>query len=169
MTSPPSRPSDCEKCGGTGKIGYRTSGGDTVTMSDGTVIQEMSGYSTRACSCVRDLPAIEGHATWWETEIVWSKVWTDSIYPDSAVEMQVETEVPRDENGRRVHMRGNRYYPTMVDVELPSKLLMHPFQARDLALKLMAAAQVCEDIDEPCSDKCGHWYPCNCEEVARAT
>jgi hypothetical protein len=58
-------------------------------------------------------------------------------------------EVPRDKRGRRLHRtQENFYYPTMIDVELPSRLLMHPDMARDLAAALVAAAEVCEKADD---------------------
>lgn len=147
----------CERCNDTGCVTYSEIHLDAEGNDVG------GSHGTRACICVRDLPPIEGTATWWESEVVWQNVWNDSIYPDSVVEMTVSAEVPRNDGGRRVQMIGNRYYPTMVEVDLPDRLLMHPDMARSLALKLMAAAVACEEIDAPCCDPCGHWSPCDCE------
>lgn len=157
----------CERCGGKGKISYRTIG-DAMPrdIGNGVQVQDMGGWGTRACECVRDLAPVDDKATWWESEIVWSEVWDDSILPDSVLELEVSAEVPRRADGRRVVMRGNRYYPTWLDVILPNgdKLMLHPEQARGLALKLMAGALACEAVDEPCTDECGHWWPCDCQD-----
>lgn len=156
--------SSCQKCGGDGKIVYRTIGDAMPTdLGNGVAVQNTGGFSTRACSCVRDLPPIEGKATWWESETAWSVVFTDTIISDAA-EITVDAEVPRDENGRRVVMRGNRYYPTWVELQAPPRMLMHPDAARAFALKLLAAAEACDAVDDPCSDECGHWAPCGCAD-----
>jgi hypothetical protein len=158
MTTLSNRPA-CERCGGSGKIRYEANHLD----ARGEVVGHTSG--TRACICVRDLEPIAGNATWWESEVIWQKVWAEGIYPDAVAEITVAAEVPRDEHGRRVHLRGNRYYPTMVEIDWPDRMLLHPFMARELALKLMAAAGAAEAGDEPCEDACGHWWPCECEAV----
>jgi hypothetical protein len=163
---------DCSKCGDTGKVMYRTLGDiEPRPIGGGYTIQDMGGSGTRACSCVRDLPPIEGHATWWESERVFTEVFTDTITPvDGAIEVTVDTEVPRDENGRRVVMRGNRYYPTMVNVEGPADMLIHGPAVAELADVLKRAAAKVREIDDPCSDLCGHWFPCDCvwDAVGRA-
>lgn len=157
-----SDPPKCPQCEGAGKLRYHEDNLD----ANGEVVGHTFG--TRACSCVRDLPPITGNATWWDSEVAWQGVWANSIFPDSVVEMTVSAEVPRDENGRRVTMRGNRYYPTMVDVDLPDRLLMHPFMVREFAAKLIEAADAAEAIDKPCEDACGHWWPCGCETFQTA-
>lgn len=136
----------CERCDGSGKLTYHEDHLD----ARGEVVGHTTG--TRACGCVRDLPPIDGKATWWESEVAWQHVFTDSIFPDSVAEMTVNAEVPRDEHGRRVVMRGNRYYPTWLEVDWPDRMLLHPDQARELALKLLAGAEVCDSIDLPCLD-----------------
>jgi hypothetical protein len=119
---------------------------------------------------VRDLPPIEGHATWWESETVFSEVFTDTITPDNAVEVTVDTEVPRDENGRRVVMRGNRYYPTMITVDGEPRACSTGRAQRVRRALLQRAADKVREIDDPCSDLCGHWFPCDCvwDAVGRA-
>lgn len=152
----------CSRCGGKGTVVYREIGDALPTdIGNGVTIQNTGGLSTRSCSCVRDLPPIDGKATWWESENVWSAVFTGTI-ENEACEITVDAEVPRDENGRRVVMRGNRYFPTWVEVQAPPLMRLHPEDARRLALKLLAAAEVCDSIDDPCSDECGHWAPCDC-------
>jgi hypothetical protein len=156
-------PADCGRCNGTGKLRYEEEH-LPVQHADGTIVEGRTS-GTRPCRCVRDLPAIEGDASWWNSEVVWESVFNDSIGLDEVVEISVCSEVPRREDGRRVQMLGNRCYPTMVELHLPSEMLMHPFQLRDLALKLLAAVAAAEAIDDPCQDACGHWFPCDC--VAR--
>lgn len=146
---------DCERCGGAGKLSYETE----ELAADGSVIGHT--YGTRACACVRDLPPVAGNASWWESETVWSRVFNDGIYRDSVAEFTVSAEVPRDNTGRRVVMRGNRYYPTWLTVDWPDRMLLHPEQARELALVLLAGAEACESVDGPCADECGHWWPCD--------
>lgn len=162
---------DCSKCGDTGKLSYRTAKQEPVPVGDGFTIQDMGTSGTRACSCVRDLPAIEGDATWWESETVFSEVFTDTIYPDNAVEVTVDSEVPRDENGRRVVRRGNRYYPTMIGVDGELGLI-HAGMADDFADLMRRAADKVREIDDPCEDRpwCHHWHPCECvfDVVGRA-
>jgi hypothetical protein len=161
---------DCSKCGDTGKVMYRTLGDiEPRPIGGGYTIQNMGGSGTRACSCVRDLPPIEGHATWWESETVFSEVFTETIPPDNAVEVTVDAEVPRNENGRRVVMRGNRYYPTLITVD-GSPGMIHGYAAQQFAEILQRAADKVREIDDPCSDLCGHWFPCDCvaDAVGRA-
>jgi hypothetical protein len=161
---------DCSKCGDTGKLSYRTLGDlEPRPIGNGYTIQDMGTSGTRACSCVRDLPPTDGDATWWESETVLYEVFTDTITPDTTVEVTVDTEVPRNEAGRKVHMRGNRYYPTMVNVE-GSPGLIHGDALRDLAAMFQRAADKVDEIDGPCEDLCGHWWPCECvaDVVGRA-
>lgn len=149
----------CARCQGSGKISFTHEDRD----DDGTLRSSTSG--AYQCECVRDLPPIEGEATWWNDEEVWSCVLNDSIGPDDVVELSVRAEVPLREDGRRVVMRGNRYYPTWVTAHLPKRIQLHPEQARTLALKLMAAAEACDAVDLPDLDACGHWWPCDCRLI----
>jgi hypothetical protein len=122
---------DCSKCGDTGKVMYRTLGDiEPRPIGGGYTIQDMGGSGTRACSCVRDLPPIEGHATWWESERVF----------------------------------------TEVNVEGPADMLIHGPAVAELADVLKRAAAKVREIDDPCSDLCGHWFPCDCvwDAVGRA-
>lgn len=139
----------CAKCGGSGKISYRTLGDlEPTDMGDGTSIQAMGGWSTRACECVRDLPAIDGKATWWETETIHSAVVAVPIF-DEAVEITADCEVPRGPDGRRYHRNyENAYYPPLIAVESPEKITLHSETARELAQALIAAADACDNADE---------------------
>lgn len=140
----------CEKCGGKGKISYRTLGDlEPTQLTADTTIQAMGGWGTRACSCVRDLPATDGHATWWETETIYSEV-VDVPIGSECIEVSADCEVPRGPDGRRYHRTGeNAYYPPLVDVEFPTpKVTLHSESAREFAAALIAAADACDKADE---------------------
>jgi hypothetical protein len=141
--------STCEKCGGTGKIRYRTPGDlEPTQFTEDTTIQNVGGWSTRACSCVRDLPAIDGEATWWELETVHHAVVPVPIF-DEAVEINAEVEVPRGDDGRRYHRTAeNAYYPPLITVESPARITLHSETAREIATALIAAADACDKADE---------------------
>lgn len=143
----------CEKCDGTGKLRHTTPADlEPTDIGNGVTVQGMGGISTRACSCVRDLPAIDGRATWWETESIYSTV-VDVPIGCEAVEVQADCEVPRNSEGRRVHRVGeNVYYPALVEVFTPEKLTLHADTARALAGALVAAAEACEKADEEAPD-----------------
>ena len=139
----------CEKCGGKGTITYRTLGDAMPTpLGDGTTIQATGGHGTRPCECVRDLPAIDGKATWWSSESIYSKVVVVPIH-NEAVEISADCEIPLMDNGRRVHRTAeNAYYPPLVEVETPPSLTLHSDTARELATALVAAADACDKADE---------------------
>lgn len=139
----------CAECGGTGKIGYRTLGGDVVNLGNGVVMEELGGWSTRPCACVKDLPAADGKASWWTSETVYAETVAIPI-GNEAVEITADCEVPRAENGRRVHRTAeNAYYPPLVDVVTDrDKLTLHSDTAREIAAALIAAADACDEADE---------------------
>lgn len=144
----------CARCEGKGTL--RTH--EDHLGHDGSVIGHTSG--TRACPCVRDLPAIDGHATWWELEVVWEK--TIRVGYDDVFEVVVTSEVPRMDDGQRVHRKGNRYWPTMIDTHGEVGRSHTADTLREVSAALLAAALAAESIDEPCQDSCGHWSPCDC-------
>lgn len=161
----------CERCGGTGKLRYTIPADPTpIHVGDGVTITQGQGSGTRACPCVRDLPPVEGDATWWESETVYSAVMAECIYPDDCFEVSASAEVPRNEDGRRVVRRGNRYYPTLIEFAGPTHTTLHAYAARQLGEQLIAAADAADAIDGPCADLCGHWFPCGCvaEAVGKA-
>lgn len=139
---------DCEKCGGAGKVRYSIASSGSRDLGDGVTITDMGGTGTRACSCVRDLPAIDGKATWWETETIYSEVVVVPI-GNEAVEITADCEVPRDENGRRVHRTAqNAYYPPLIRLEMECAATLHSDTAREIAAALVAAADACDKADE---------------------
>lgn len=139
----------CRRCGDTGKVGYRTLG-EVEPRDMGTfTVQDMGGWGTRACECVRDLPPVDGRATWWESETLYSKV-VDVPIGCECIELRVDGEVPRMADGRRAHRTGdNVYYPTLISLEPPGKVELFPEDARKLAEALIEAADICEQADGP--------------------
>lgn len=139
----------CERCGGSGKVRYSIlpSRPDAVDLGGGVSVKDMGGSGTRACVCVRDLPPTAGHASWWETETIWSDVVPVPI-GDGCVEITADGEVPRREDGRRVHRtQENAYYPALIRVSVAGDMTLHPEDARALAAALIVAAQACEERD----------------------
>jgi hypothetical protein len=138
----------CKECGGKGKISYRTPADlEPVDMGNGTTIQSMGGWSTRACSCVKDLPALDGVATWWDMESIYSEVVGVPIGA-ACIEVDADCEVPRDESGRRLHRTmENAYYPPLIRMVVPGDVTLHSDSARELAAALIAAADACDKAD----------------------
>lgn len=103
----------------------------------------------------------------WTTETVFSEEWEASVLR-SAVAVSVVSEVPMRGEERQPR-RGNRYYPSWIDVDLEDAFLGHVFpdEARELARILVAAADRADEIDNADVDVCGHWWPCDCASVSR--
>ena len=98
--------------------------------------------------------------TRWTTESVYSDEALVTCSGDKSVYIAVRAEVPM-EGDVRLPRRGNRYFPTFVDLEAYGELLsFSPDDARDFARKLLAAADAADAIDTPDADVCGHWWPC---------
>lgn len=107
---------------------------------------------------------VDGKAGHWGQVGVFSETVECAVFQES-VEVSVTTEEPRNDAGQRVVRRGNRWYPTMVDVEIShGDVDMFPAEARKLAAALIAAADVAEACDREDTDPCGHWSPCQCRE-----
>ena len=140
--------SACERCGGTGVQKYRTLGDvEPRDIGDGMTVQDMGGWGTRACACVRDLPPILDEPSWWEIETLHSEVVGVPIGCE-AVEVTADCEVPRRADGRRVHRTaGNAYYPPLIVVEAPARMTLHSDTAREVAAALIAAADACDAAD----------------------
>jgi hypothetical protein len=101
----------------------------------------------------------------WSTESVFSES-VDIPIGDLVLDIGVSAEVPM-RGATRVPRLGNRYYPTLVKVEGPDDYEMHPDTARELAKRLIEAADACDAIDQPDTAPCGHWAPCDyCQSAA---
>lgn len=140
---------DCPKCSGKGKLTYGIAGSDErVDLGGGVYMTDGGGFGTRACPCVADLPAIDGTATWWESETVYSEIVDIPIGADCC-EINADAEIPRANNGRRVHRTAdNAYYPPLVRVMGLGDATFHAEDARKLAAVLNAAADACDKADE---------------------
>lgn len=145
----------CAKCGDTGSYEKREK--ESRLMSDGST-WEFEAFLTIPCECRRELPPRDGKATWWSLERVYER---DVIVGVDTITVAVRAEVPMSADGYRVHRYGNRYYPTMIDVEEWPTLLL-PDDVRKLAAVLIEAADVCDRIDAADCAPCGHWAPCEC-------
>lgn len=146
----------CQTCGGAGTVEQRFH----EESADGSV--RMGGLISSLCACRASLPPSGGTAAWWTTERVYSAT-VDLPIGDTSVEISVRAEVPISAENYRVHRRGNRYWPTTVRVELDdADLDLLPQTARELAQRLVDAADAADAIDNPDTDTCGHWAPCDC-------
>lgn len=86
--------------------------------------------------------------------------------------IRVVSEVPQRKDGTPLPRRGNRWYPTMVEVwlgyrdergeEMTCTMLLE--DARHLADALRRGADIAEATDKADVDTCGHWWPCSREE-----
>lgn len=117
----------------------------------------------------RDELELAGSAWTWGLETVQAFDWNDLV---DAHCVTVRTELPYDNNHKPLPRRGNRYYPTMLDVETgiyrngeEVSLTLLIEDARSLAAALTKAADLAEQIDSKDIDACGHWWPCwSCKE-----
>jgi len=100
----------------------------------------------------------------WSTESVYAADVQIPIFNES-LDISVSAEVPMLDTERQPR-RGNRYFPTLITVDGPSDYSMHPETARELAKRLIEAADAADAIDQPDTDACGHWAPCS---VCRGT
>jgi hypothetical protein len=141
------------RCGGSGQIQWRESN------------RAMSGLGTALCPCRKSLPVREGNAAWWTTERVYEATVDIPIFSE-LVSIAVNAEVPISGDNYRVQRRGNRYYPTLVDLDVGKEsLLMHGDTARRLGQALIAAADASDAVDQADCDPCGHWAPCDCKQA----
>ena len=103
----------------------------------------------------------------WSLETVLDLALDIPIHQDS-ISISVKTEVPM-RGTERIERRGNRYYPTLIDLELSHPdLTLHAETARELADMLIKAANAADAADNPDTDVCGHWWPCDCDQAKRS-
>lgn len=154
----------CE-CDGSGAIRYEIPGdGIQRPLGHGYTIEIVTGSGTRLCECRKSLAPRDGEARWWTTETVYSGQWESTVFEHQAT-IKVDVEIPVSEDNYVLHRRGNRYYPTTIDLDFSIDWFhsLFPDEARELARLLNEAADAADAIDEPDADKCGHWYPCDCK------
>jgi hypothetical protein len=157
----------CDKCAGEGAYVVKEPA-ETFVLPDGGQLVSGPAYLTRPCECRKGLEPRNGVAAWWSLEQVYAVDVTVPVF-NELVEIRVSAEVPMSADNYRVHRRGNRYYPTLVEVECPDKMTLHACTARTLAKALLDAAEAAERVDDADTDpRCGHWAPCDCAESATA-
>lgn len=143
-------PGLCE-CDGSGEIRYESHREDmNVPLGDGeTYIAASHSYMTRLCECRRALPPRPGTARWWDSETVWYR---DLDLPTLVREVivRVTCEVPVSDDGYRLIREGdNVYYPAMVQINESPTMITD--DARALALAILAACEVADQLDERAS------------------
>lgn len=160
------------RCDGSGKLrhdsGWVPLDDRPVEAVEGESVAAYRSVSTSVCPCRRDLPPRVGRARWWELAEVFSEVWQASVY-QIVGEVHVRAEVPISEENYVLERLGNRYYPTLIDLELTAEMGdlarrvvsvgdVFPDEAREFARILVAAADAADRIDLPdsCSE-CGLW------------
>lgn len=155
-------------CDGTGKIHYveREPEDTHRPLGDGLYAGPATTYGSRLCQCRAELDPRPGEASWWDTTRIYSAEWEASVFRDRA-EITVNAERPISSENYIVERRGNRYYPTFVDLDVsdPALHFLFPDEARELARLLIAAADAADAIDKPDQDECGHWWPCDCPKA----
>jgi hypothetical protein len=152
----------CE-CDGSGKIVDRIDHSNEPYRDIGNGLQIGGGMSitSRLCGCRKDLEPRDGEARWWSSETVW----TETVEMPSGLktlEISVVSEVPISNENYVVKRRGNRYYPTMVEIAGAGSFITE--DVRRLAAALISCADRADAIDAEDADTCGHWWPCDCVE-----
>ena len=163
QTTEPS--SDCPLglCDGSGEIKTieREPEDTQKPIGEGYYIGPSTCYTSRLCDCRANLGPRAGEARWWSSKTIYSDEWESQVH-QHAGEIVVCAEVPISEDNYIVEKRGNRYYPTFVDVDFESDWLhaLFPDEARELAAKLIAAADACDAYDKPdCTPEGIWWFP----------
>lgn len=151
------------KCDGTGAIKYVERGeGPPVEVAEGVFVGPMTTYGTNLCECRTSLEPRDGRARWWTSETVYNGEWEGSVFGIDG-SLSVQAEVPISDDNYIVKRPGNRYYPTLIDLtftrarggyegieyELPA---IFADEARELAARLIEAADAADAIDVPCAD-----------------
>lgn len=144
------------KCNGTGRLTYHHK--HEPIQADGYRI-EGSTSGSHLCPCRQVLEPRAGEAAWWTLETVHHEFWQGGL---CSAEFTVQAEVPVSKDNYKVHRRGNRYWPTSVDVDHEPLRFIDGDEAQQFAAALKRAADKAAEIDAADADVCGHWAPCDC-------
>lgn len=169
--------SECPKCSGEGRISYveREPEDTRRELGDGYYTGPVTTYGSRLCECREALPEREGEASWWTTESIYAGEWESEVFRFTA-SIDVSAEVPISEDNYRVVRRGNRYWPTTIDLTFANEDgreakigWLWPKEARALAARLIEAADAADAIDKPDTcDECGVWLPMHTDACSLA-
>lgn len=149
------------RCDGSGKVEWEDPPERAASIGGGVIVKPMGALGSSLCPCRKALVPREGQARWWTTEPVYSATVAVPIFNES-ISISASVEVPVDEQNYPVVRRGNRWYPTLIEIEAPASIMLHPDTARELGQRLIAAAEAADLADLPDTDTCGHWWPCDC-------
>lgn len=139
------------ECDGSGKIVDQIPESTEWHDCDpGLQIRDWGGYSSRLCTCRKDLPKRDGTATWWgPTEQVFEDTVEFSLFNEYAtLSVGVETCISKD--NYLVHRTPeNGYYPPIAHLEVSDTDLtwLLPDDLRKFAAMLLAAADKCDEIE----------------------
>lgn len=154
----------CDKCDN-GRIVTDNPPGEPFELESGAVAQVVGGYSSHLCGCRRSLPPREGDASWWTMNVALFE--RDAEIFSEAITIKVTTELPVSEDNYPLVRKGNRYYPTMIEVG--SRTLTVPI-VQDIIAALTEAVKIAEATDAPDTEPaCGHWAPCDCKRATAPT
>lgn len=143
------------ECDGTGRIVDRIPPSDhEVDIGNGLVMRQGGGYSSRLCSCRKDLPKRDGRASWWgASEQVFEGTVEFAMFNEYAT-ISVGVETCISEDNYLVHRTAeNAYYPPITHLEVSDTDLtwLLPDDLRKLAAMLIAAADKCDEIEKAAS------------------
>jgi hypothetical protein len=155
-------------CDGSGSIPYERHeeyAPGEKDLGDGTYIGASHTYGTHLCSCRWKLKPRDGEARWWTSRTLMQESCAFAVFDETA-DVTVNVEVPVSADNYLVRTKGNRYWPTSVQLAVSSEEMnwLFPDEARKLAAMLNRAADLAEAFDAADADDCGHWAPCDCTE-----
>jgi len=143
------------ECDGSGRIVDRIpESEERHDLEPGLQIRVIGGYSSRLCSCRKDLPKRDGHAKWWgASEQVFEDTVEFALFNEYAT-LSVGVETCISEDNYLVHRTAeNAYYPPIAHLEVSETDLTWLMEddLRRLAAMLLAAADRCAEIDRQAS------------------
>jgi hypothetical protein len=145
------------ECDGTGRISYVTHEPEDAQreVAPGVVIGPATTWGSYLCRCRWALEPRPGQASWWVSKSIYEAEWYAEVF-DRHLSVSVTAEVPVSSDNYIVEKRGNRYYPTFVDIG--EATWVRPEEARELAALLIAAADAAETYDVPDVNEDGTWW-----------
>lgn len=150
----------CAKCGDTGAASYVEESSDPPRhIGNGIVVEAATTYGTRLCGCRESLPPLPGRARWWDTVSVYEDEFETAVLRHN-VSVSVCGERPISAENYIVEKRGNRYYPTTINIDASENWIhwLSPEEARKIAAMLTAAADAADAYDEPDVNEDGTWW-----------